>query len=380
MDHEASIGFSLRLCIVFGFLLCRAALAQNAGGEILVYCGVDEPYAAEVFKDFEKQTGLRVAPLYDIESSKSVTLAGKLTAEKDHPRADVWWGSEAFLSARLAEEGVLQSYRSPSAGDIPAAFKDPDALWTGVGLRARVLAVGVGAMAPPFPIRGIADLADPRLKDKVAMARPTSGATVAHVTALYLVWGPEKARAFFQKLHDNGMQLLGGNAEVADQVGAGVFSLGLTDSDDVANTLANGGKLTLVVPDQDGDGTLAMPTTVALVKGAQHQENAKKLIDYLLSRQVEQKLIALKFARWSVRSGVGEGIRAMTVNYRAAAGISSRAQREATAILDGRPVDSSATAGPAGKRSLMVPLILGALVVASLIVWIVYRRRGPAHG
>jgi len=50
--------------------------------EIIVYCGVDEPYASEVFKEFEKQSGLHVAPRYDIESSKSVTLAGKLTAEK----------------------------------------------------------------------------------------------------------------------------------------------------------------------------------------------------------------------------------------------------------------------------------------------------------
>jgi iron(III) transport system substrate-binding protein len=73
---------------------------------VTVYCAVDKPYASQIFQDFEKQTGIRVAPLYDIESSKSVGLAGKLEAERDHPRAAVWWGSEAFLTTRLAEEGT----------------------------------------------------------------------------------------------------------------------------------------------------------------------------------------------------------------------------------------------------------------------------------
>ena len=51
-----------------------------ATAEIIVYCGVDEPYASKIFDDFEKQSGIRVAVQYDIESSKSVGLAGKLEA------------------------------------------------------------------------------------------------------------------------------------------------------------------------------------------------------------------------------------------------------------------------------------------------------------
>ena len=318
-------------------LLCLSTAACSRGPvaeEVVVYCGVDEPYASQVFADFEQQTGIHVAAQYDIESSKSVGLAGKLEAERDYPRADVWWGSEAFLSVRLADEGVLQPYKSPSAADIPDHFKDADGCWTGIGLRARVLAVAQAG--PPFPITGLADLADPRLKDKVAMSRPTAGATGAHVAALYVAWGPEKAAVFFHKLHDNGVSLLGGNAEVADQVGAGAYTLGLTDSDDITNSQSNGGKLSMVVPDQGGAGTLAMPTTVGLVKGARHSESAKKLVDFLISRSTEQHLIDMKFARWSVRSGTSEGIKSMDIDYRAAARIYPLAQREATAILEGR--------------------------------------------
>src|SRR5581483_11500251 len=157
---------------------------------LTVYCAVDEPYASKVFEDFEKQTGIRVAPLYDIESSKSVGLAGKLEAERGHPRADVWWGSEAFLTTRLADEGILERYNSPSAADIEPEFKDPQGLWTGIALRARVLAVG--QPAPEFAVKSLADLTDPRLKGKIAISRPTAGATGAHLAALYVVWGPQK--------------------------------------------------------------------------------------------------------------------------------------------------------------------------------------------
>lgn len=304
--------------------------------EIIVYCGVDEPVASKIFDQFEKQTGLHVSVRYDIESSKSIQLAGKIEAEKDHPQADVYWSSEPFQNARLADEGLLEAYVPGSAADILPQFKDPGHFWTGTALRARVLAVGVGSRAPPFVIKSIGDMADPRLDGDVVMSRPTSGATIAHVTALYVVWGPEKSREFFRKLRANHVKLVGGNAEVANQVGDGNYALGLTDNDDITNKRAEGGKMTMVIPDQSGMGTLALPTTVGLVKGAPHAEAAKKLIDFLAGAQTERSLIDQKFARWSVRAGAGDSIRAMDVDYRAAVRIYAQAQRESTEILDGR--------------------------------------------
>jgi len=309
---------------------------QQSRQEVVVYCSVDEPYASKTFAEFEKQSGVHVVAEYDVESSKSIGLSEKIRAERDKPRADVWWCSEAFLTVRMADDGVLAPYRPPTADDIPAQFKDEQGYWTGIGLRARVLAVG--PRPPPFAPRGIGDLADPRLKNKIVLARPTAGSTGAHVAALYAFWGPDKARAFFQKLHDNGVSLVGGNAIVAQEIAGGAFELGLTDSDDVANTAANGDKIAAIPPDQDSFGTLAMPTTIALVKGAPHDATAKKLIDYLASKQVEQKLIEMKFAGWSVRGGTG-AIKAMPLDYHAVAHVYAQAQREATAIMEGRNVE-----------------------------------------
>ena len=341
--RHSSFGFWAFIRISgFGFLvsLFLASCSHHSPSTIVtIYCSVDEPYASQIFQEFQKQTGIQVAALYDIESSKSVGLAGKLEAERDHPQADVWWGSEAFLTARLADEGVLAPYASPSAADIPEAYKDKDNLWTGVGLRARVIAV---ADPPPnFPITSLHDLTRPELNGKIAIARPTAGATGAHVTALYLVWGEPKADAFFKALHDNHVALLGGNAETADQTGAGSFQVGLTDTDDITNAAANGGKLRMVVPDQGPgeDGTMTMPTTVALVAGSQNTEAARKLIDFLLSRQTETKLMELNFVKWSVRDPQNQGgVKSMTIDYNQAAKTYGTSVRRATALLEGQPI------------------------------------------
>lgn len=80
----------------------------------------------------------------------------------------------------------------------------------------------------------------------------------------------------------------------------------------------NGGKLDVILPDQGegGIGTLAIPTTVGLIAGAKNPEAAKKLIDYLLSKEVEQHMIAETFTHLSVRDTAGQtGIRTMNVHY-----------------------------------------------------------------
>jgi iron(III) transport system substrate-binding protein len=322
---------------IIALLVLAGCGDRNDRNTVYIYCAVDEPYASKVFLDFEKQTGIHVHPTYDIESAKSVGLSQKLEAEKDHPQADVWWGSEAFNTARLVPEGVLSPYASPSAADIPARFKDKNNMWAGVGLRARVIAVGVPA--PDFELKHVSDLLDPRLKGKICISRPTAGATGAHVAAIYLTLGEAKADAFFKGLHDNGITLLGGNAEVADQVGTGAFAVGITDSDDIVNTLANRGHLSMVVPDQGPDdvGAVTMPTTVGLVAGSHNTEAAKKLIDFLESRRTEQNLIDQGFAKWSVRDDPAKGgVKSMPIDYDAAAAIYATAGRRATALMEGR--------------------------------------------
>lgn len=295
---------------------------------VVLYTSVDQPIASSIIREFEKQTGIKVTLVTDTEASKSVGLAERLRAEKSNPQADVWWGNEPFHTINLASEGLFERYESPAAGDVIALYRDAQHRWVGNGLRARVIAAGDASES------GLVDLADPKFKGRIAMARPTAGTTGGHVAALFVRWGDEQAIEFFRKLRENDITLLGGNGPVAEAVGRGQFVLGLTDNDDCAAVLREGGKLSMILPDQSDMGTLMIPTTIALVAGAKHGDNAKQLIDYLTSAAVEQQLIDAKFAGWSAR---GENdVKAMQIDYAEVARALPAAVRRATAILEGR--------------------------------------------
>ena len=308
--------------------------------EVVLYTSIDEPVARPIVQEFEHQTGIRVRLVTDSEATKTVGLAERLRAEKPNPQADVWWGNEPFNTINLADEGVLAAYDSPAAKDVPARFKDAAHRWASVGLRARVLAVYEQIpTTQPWTFRS-----DPSVRHMIsgsgypsAIAKPTAGTTGGHVSALYVLWGEQKFDQFVRDVAAGGhVMVLGGNSVVAENVGRGTAWVGLTDNDDVTAAQSEGGKLTALLPDQKTFGTLAIPSTVAMVAGAMHGSEARRLIDYLLSPAVERRLIDAKFAGWSVRAGDKDQPKWMDVDYQAVARAMPQAIRRATAILEGR--------------------------------------------
>lgn len=331
--ERARCRFLSYLCLSV-FICGSLSCSDDPQVEVVLYTSVDQPIAAKVVAAFEKQSNIKVRLVTDTEATKSVGLAEKLRAEKSNPIAHVWWGNEVFHTIALADEGHFKPLDGAVLNEIEPSFKDDQNRWAGCGLRVRVLAVGDGA----GQIGGsIQDLIDPRFKGKIALARPLAGTTGGHVAALYALWGAERADDFFRKLRGNGALVLGGNSEVAQQVGNGNVLVGLTDNDDVFNAQRHGGELWQVTPDQrEGQaGTLAIPTTVALVKRDDAPPQAKALADFLLADANERRLMDEHFVAASVRA-TPESVRVMKVRYADAAKLMQSAPKRAADILDGR--------------------------------------------
>ena len=318
---------SLALMFIFLFLGSCSRVPEH---EVVLYTSVDEPFARPIVDEFQKRSGIHVTLVTDTEAAKSVGLAERLRAEKDRPRADVFWGNEVFNTIRLAEEGVLARSDLPEAGRVPSRFKDAHGKWAANALRLRML-----VSRPDVHIKNLDDLIDPKLKDKIAIARPTAGTTGGHLAAIYLLWGESRANKFFQSLHDNGVKLLGGNSAVADAVARGTLAAGLTDNDDATAAQDEGGKLNALPPDQETIGTLAIPATVSLVTGAPHENAGKQLADYLLSPEVAKKLVDVKFS-YATPDAPPANVRLMNVDYAEVAKIMPAAIRSAMIILEGR--------------------------------------------
>jgi iron(III) transport system substrate-binding protein len=299
---------------VFKVLLASTAIAASCAAcavaspeakEVVVYVAVDQPFSEPVLDAFEAETGIVVKPAYDVEAAKTTGLINRLMAEKDRPQADVWWSTEFAQTVELADKGVLARYASPSASDIPKPYVDAGGMWTGFGGRARVILVNTEQLSPDAYPKGMDDfLLASTSPDKIGVAHPVFGTSSTHAAALYATLGPEKARAYFVGLRDRGVKVLDGNAVVRDQVADGQLAFGLTDTDDACGAIERGAPVALVFPDQDpqGQGTLIIPNTVALVAGGPHPDAGKALIDYLLRPSTTSDLIAAGWFQLSLRT------------------------------------------------------------------------------
>ncbi|MBI2805892.1 MAG: extracellular solute-binding protein [Planctomycetes bacterium] len=254
---------------------------------MVVYCAHDREFAEDIFNDFEKASGLKVDVRWDTEANKSVQLYEDLIREAAQPRCDVHWNNEILATIRLQQKGLLQPYGSPSALAFPAEFKAGDQTWTAFAARARVLLVNTDLVAEKDFPKTLFDLTDPKWKNKIALAKPLFGTTATQASCLFQSWGKEKTQAFYRKLKANGVVPVGGNKQSATGVGMGNYAVGLTDTDDAMAEIAAGRPVKMIFTDGD---TLFIPNTVAMIKGCPNPNGAKKLIDYLLSPEVEMKL------------------------------------------------------------------------------------------
>ena len=277
---------------------------QAVDRTVTVYVSTDRVFSEPVLREYERQTGVRVNAAYDTEETKSTGLANRLIAEKPRPQADVFWSNEPVRTLVVKSREVLAPYRSPSAEGIPAALADPDGYWTGFSARMRVIAYNTALVKPEEAPQSVFDLADPKWRGQVAVADPRFGSTSFHVAALYVLAGDEKMDDFFRRLKANGVRVVDGNSVVRDLVARGEVKVGLTDTDDVNVAIEDGQPVAMVLPDAAGLGVPVMPNMLSLIANAPHPEEGRKLIDYLLSPDVERQLAQSEAVQIPLHAGV----------------------------------------------------------------------------
>lgn len=322
------IRFIAILCSITAPVGCRGPdQSQDAQRTVTIYVSTDRVFSEPVLREYEKRSGIRVNTAYDTEETKSTGLANRLIAEQARPQADVFWSNEPVRTLVLKSRGVLAPYRSPSADGIPPALVDPEGYWTGFSARIRVIAYNTKLVKPEEAPRSIFDLADPKWHGQVAMADPRFGSTSFHVAALYAMAGDEKMDDFFRRLKANGVRVVDGNSVVRDLVARGEVKVGLTDTDDVNVAIEDRQPIAMVLPDAVGLGVPVMPNMVSLIAKGPHPDEGRRLIDYLLSPDVERQLAESEAVQIPLHAGVPgpknipaiETFKPMTLDYTKAA-------------------------------------------------------------
>src|SRR4029079_12605117 len=146
--------------------------------------------------EFERQTGIKVAAVYDSEAVKTVGLANRLLAERAHPQCDVFWSNEELRTRQLTAHGVFRETNP----------------WAPIGYRSRRIVINTNRLALSAAPKSLIDLTNAFWRAKVALAYPLFGTTATHFLALRQRWGPEAWQTWCQALAANKPFLVDGNS------------------------------------------------------------------------------------------------------------------------------------------------------------------------
>lgn len=280
-------------------LLCGCAGKRSDQNTVVVYVSEAQVFAEPILRDFEKASGITVQAVYD---SKTAGVIDRLIAESNTPQADVYWANEPVRAELLKQRGISAPYASLNAAGIPPQFKDPDGHWTGFSARARVILAKRDLDPRP---EGLAAYTDPRHRGRAVIANPLLG-SVTQIAALFTGWGDERASAFLDAMKKNDVRITRSSAESANLVVAGAADFALVDSYDAVSRVRQNTHIEMIFPDQrpDQPGVLIVPNAAVLVRGAPHPQNAKLLIDDLLSKETERRLAFDDCAQIPMHSGI----------------------------------------------------------------------------
>jgi len=314
--HSQIRVISLILAVLLGVTGCRhgSDKTQPTTDVVTVYCSVDEGFAREILDRYAAKTGVDVQVVFDSEAGKTTGLVNRIMHEADagRPRADVFWSSELFNTILLARRGLLAKYDTPAATDIPPRYRDPGRRWTALAVRGRVVAFRTNAHDSALLPTKWEDLARPEFAPRTALANPLFGTTRGHVAAMFALWGPERGKAFLTGLRENGAQIVDGNSTAVRRLLSGGCAIAATDTDDVwvaqrrEAKSADGLSIDLRYLDMGDGGTLLIPCSVAVVEGGPHAMAARRLVDYLVSAEVERALARSDSRNVPVRKSLRE--------------------------------------------------------------------------
>jgi iron(III) transport system substrate-binding protein len=291
-DVVATVIQILVLALVFSAVLF-ACKRRNPISEVILYCAQDQVFAEPILAEFTKQTGIAVKPVFDSEAVKTVGLANRLLAERDHPVCDVFWGNEEFRTRQLADAGVFRATNG----------------WTAFGQRSRRLVVRQDRFAEVFsnqysvsqsprPLNidalntehfAFTALTNAAFRGRVSLAFPLFGTTATHFLALRQHWGESNWLVWCRALAANRPFLEEGNSHVVKRVARGEALIGLTDSDDITAAQREGLPVTSlpIFPE-----SLLIPNTLGLVAKPKPNPAAEKLYEFLQSPAVREQLLA----------------------------------------------------------------------------------------
>ncbi|MFF1738520.1 2-aminoethylphosphonate ABC transporter substrate-binding protein [Streptomyces mirabilis] len=247
----------------------------------------------QVFKDFEKQTGIKVKYV----EGGSGEMVQRAVREKTNPQADVLVTLPPFIQ-QADGKGLLQKYTPKGSDQVAGGDKAADATWTCVvnNYFGFVYDKKELKQAPTT----WEELLDARYKNKLQYSTPgvAGDGTAVLVKAIHDFGGKGQALAYLKKLQANNVGPSASTGKLAPKVDKGELlvangdvQMNYAQSKDMPNLGIWFPKATDKATDAAGKPTtFALPYAAGLLTKAPHADNGRKLLDFMLSAKTQQQV------------------------------------------------------------------------------------------
>jgi len=251
----------------------------------------------QLYKKFTEKTGIKV----NVVSGKDKALQKRITEEGADSKADIYITADAGRLGAFDAKGMFQnSMTSTIKAVVPKNFRSKN--WTGIAKRARIMYYSPERVnANELNGMTYEGLADPKWKGRVVIRKSNNIYNQSLVASLVKHNG-KKATCEWSKgvvanmardsKGNDRAQILAVAAGEADLAVANTYYLALMLSGKKgAEQQAAAKKVLPFFPNQGDRGTHMNISGGGVLKNAPNPENAKKLLEFLLTKEAQEHIV-----------------------------------------------------------------------------------------
>jgi iron(III) transport system substrate-binding protein len=274
--------------VVIGLLLLEAAGVAQAQRSLVIYCSHDADACDLAAREFQRETGVATA----ITRKATGEYYAQIRAERDNPRADVWYGGTIDPLLQAASEGLLAPYASPRLAELaPWARRATERSDFKVAAIYRIV-IAFGSNPALLARRGVAapkcwsDLTGEGYRKEIELANPvTSGTGYTILTTLVVLYGEDGAFAYLKRLAPNVVRYTQSGTAQGPSVARGEVAVGVSFAHEFVTQQLAGFAVDIAIP---CEGTGAALGGMAILAGAPHPDEARRFYDWALTRNAQE--------------------------------------------------------------------------------------------
>lgn len=271
---------------------------------ITIYSSRNEQLIKPLLDQFTDETGINV----ELVTDKTGPLMARLEAEGANTPADMLLTVDAGNLWQAAQKGLLQPVASETLeSNVPAKYRDPDGLWTGLSLRARTIFYDPRKV-DTAELSTYADLADPKWKGKLCLRTSKKVYNQSLVASMIEHLGAEKTEQIVRGWVDNlATDVFSNDTKMLEAIASGQCEVGIANSYYYGRILDDNPEfpVKLFWANQDSTGAHVNVSGAGVIANADNPEGALKLMEWLSSDEA-QGLYASSDKEYPVKEGIDE--------------------------------------------------------------------------